>query len=211
MRKPVELFYFFQINDAASFKSALRDHVITLVTSTSVLIASPKKQPLSFMNIAFSQRGLNALGITDNLGDSFFSAGQLADASQLGDNVAGNWDPAFKGSGIHGVLLIASDRQRNVNRMLASVLSFFGSSISETTRLQGTARPGSEAGHERTYFFTFCYLIVRIIQPLFFRLFSPSHTDQLTCTPFSLRWRLTCEFLIATQTLASSMVSRIPL
>ena len=152
MRKPVELFYFFQINDAASFKSALRNNVITLVTSTSVLIASAKKQPLAFMNIAFSQRGLNALGITDNLGDSFFSAGQLADASQLGDNVAGTWDPAFTGSGIHGVLLIASDRQRNVDRMLRDVLSFFGSSISETTRLQGTARPGSEAGHERTYF-----------------------------------------------------------
>ena len=150
MRKPAELFYFFHINNAASFKRILGNQVISLLTSAAVLISTPSTQPLAFMNIAFSQQGLNALGITDNLGDAFFSAGQLADAPNLGDNVDGDWDAAFKGSGIHGVLLIASDEQGNVRGMLRHVLSLFRRSISEVTRLQGTARPGSQAGHERT-------------------------------------------------------------
>lgn len=150
MRKPVELFYFFEIKDAAFFKFALRNHVIHFITSTAVLLSDPQSQPLAFMNIAFSQRGLHALQIKDDLGDPFFTAGQLNDAPQLGDDVDGDWDPAFKGTGIHGVFLIASDAQDNVNKMLEKVLFFFGESISETTRLQGAARPGSQAGHERT-------------------------------------------------------------
>jgi hypothetical protein len=173
MKKPVELFYFFQINDASSFKSALRNRVISLVTSTAVLISPASSQPLAYMNIAFSQRGLNALGIKDSLGDSFFSAGQLADAPGLGDNVNGDWDSAFTGSGIHGVLLIASDSQAFVNDMLNNVLSSFGSSISETTRLQGAARPGSQAGHERTYI-TFSFSTLKTPLLFIYLIFIPT-------------------------------------
>lgn len=189
MKKPVELFFFFQINDASSFKSALRNNVISLITSTAVLVSPASNQPLAYMNMAFSQRGLNTLGVTDNLGDSFFSAGQLADAPGLGDDVNDDWDPAFKGSGIHGVFLIASDSQGFVNDMLNNVLSYFGSSISETTRLQGAARPGSQAGHERTYnastLFLFHPVNLVTIQSTFSPHCSFSHAD---CSPiFSLR------------------------
>ena len=166
MRKPVELFYFFHINNATSFKRILGNQVIQLLTSAAVLISAPSTQPLAFMNIAFSQQGLNALGITDDLGDTFFSAGQLADAPNLGDNVDGDWDTAFKGSGIHGVLLIASDLQGNVDGMLANVLSLFRSSISEVTRLQGAARPGSKAGHERTCTLSFVCIFFCGVNPL---------------------------------------------
>lgn len=150
MKKPVELFFFFQINNAAIFKTALRNNITSLVTSTTTVIGPATSQPLAFLNIAFSQRGLTTLGITDNLGDSFFSAGQFADASRLGDNEA-DWESAYTGNAIHGVFLIASDEQGNVNDLLMTITQMLGTSVTEVARLQGAARPGSEAGHERKF------------------------------------------------------------
>nr|WAW38311.1 DyP-type peroxidase [Sistotrema brinkmannii] len=147
MKKPIELFYFFQINDANAFKSALQSHIISLVTSAATLIGPVSSQPSAFLNIAFSQRGLHALGINDSLGDSFFSAGQWADAEALGDNKA-DWDPAFSAGGIDGVMLIASDTQENVDGMLSAVQGYLGESATAVKTLQGSARPGDQAGHE---------------------------------------------------------------
>lgn len=147
MKKNKELFFFFSIANAQAFKSHLGADILPLITSTTQLL-SVNTQPITTLNIAFSQNGLTAMGRTDNLGDSLFSNGQLSDASSLGDQTA-NWVSAFAGTDIDGVLLLASDTLDNVNNLLTQIQSTLGSSISEVYRIQGQARPGDQAGHER--------------------------------------------------------------
>ncbi|KAF8518409.1 fungal peroxidase [Hysterangium stoloniferum] len=147
MKKNQELFFFFSINDAATFKSILGTDIHALITTTTQLL-SVSTQPTTALNIAFSQTGLTALGITDDLGDALFSAGQEADAPLLGDPSTANWVPQFLGRGIHGVLLLASDTTTNIDDELAKIQSILGSSITEVYRLAGAARPGTEQGHE---------------------------------------------------------------
>ncbi|KIK63492.1 hypothetical protein GYMLUDRAFT_241962 [Collybiopsis luxurians FD-317 M1] len=146
MKKNKELFFFFNIVDPKTFKSQLGASILPLITSTDQLL-SVSTQPITTLNIAFSQKGLTALGKTDNLGDSLFSNGQLSDAPNLGDQT-GNWVSAFAGTNIHGVLLLASDTVDNVNSLLAQIQTTLASSISEVYRIQGQARPGDQAGHE---------------------------------------------------------------
>ena len=148
MKKPTELFYFFRINEAALFKAALRNNVISLVTSAAQIISPPAQQPLAFLNIAFSHTGLAALGILDTLGDPMFTRGQWADAPNLNDDTS-KWEDVWKDGSIHGVFLIGSDDQSNIDNLLSTITGFFGFSITEQTRIQGAARPGNQAGHER--------------------------------------------------------------
>jgi hypothetical protein len=149
MKKKKELFYFFTINDGAAFKKALVGDISALITSTTQLL-SVSTQPITAVNIAFSQKGLNALNVTGKIGDDFFTAGQLPDAGFLGDPGTGNWVQAFTGSGVHGVFLLASDTIDNVNDELTNIQNICGSSITEVHRLLGEARPGDQEGHERT-------------------------------------------------------------
>ncbi|KAJ7255204.1 fungal peroxidase [Mycena rebaudengoi] len=149
MSKIRELFFFFGIANATSFKSHLASDILPLVTSTTELL-SVSTQPLTALNIAFSQTGLTALGVTQSLGDLAFSNGQFVGASGLGDSDAAiaNWVPEFRGRNIHGVILLASDTQANIDSTLASLKAALGSSINEIYSLQGAARPGNQAGHE---------------------------------------------------------------
>lgn len=64
------------------------------------------------------------------------------------------WVSAFAGTRIHGVFLIASDTIANINSQLSTIQKTLGSSVSETYRLQGQARPGSQEGHERKVLFS---------------------------------------------------------
>ncbi|EEB98446.1 hypothetical protein MPER_02040, partial [Moniliophthora perniciosa FA553] len=66
MKKDKELFFFFGIQDAAAFKSKLVSDIHGLVTSTTQLL-DVALQPVTAVNIAFSQTGLTALGVTDDL------------------------------------------------------------------------------------------------------------------------------------------------
>ncbi|KAJ7138453.1 fungal peroxidase [Mycena crocata] len=147
MKKNKELFYFFSIANATAFKPKLASDILPLITSTTQLL-SVSTQPITAVNIAFSQSGLTALAITDNLGDSAFRAGQFSDRNALNDPGSTNWVPEFAGTGIHGVILFASDTEGNINDEVAKVESALGSSITKVYSLQGAARPGSEAGHE---------------------------------------------------------------
>ncbi|KAK7062703.1 dye-decolorizing heme-containing peroxidase [Paramarasmius palmivorus] len=147
MKKDKELFFFFSIQDAATFKSKLASDIHGLITSTNQLL-DVSLQPITAVNIAFSNSGLSTLGITDDLNDAAFTSGQFVDAEALGDPGTGNWIEGFKGTGVHGVFLIASDTQSNVDAELVNIQNILGSSISEVHRLQGAARPGSENGHE---------------------------------------------------------------
>ncbi|PSR74716.1 hypothetical protein PHLCEN_2v9595 [Hermanssonia centrifuga] len=150
MKKQLETFYFFHINDPASFKTALNSYVPT-ITSTATLLSPASSQPLAFVNIAFSSTGLQALGITDDLGDSQFSSGMYADATNLGDSLS-TWESPFAGTNIHGAFLIGTDKlapqNSYVSFYVSGIVSTFGSSITEVDRIDASARPGDEAGHE---------------------------------------------------------------
>ncbi|THV00299.1 fungal peroxidase [Dendrothele bispora CBS 962.96] len=146
MKKKKELFFFFGIKDAATFKSKLASDIKSLVTTTNQLL-SVSTQPITAVNIAFSQTGLNALSVTDSLGESLFAAGQFADRTALGD-VTSNWVPEFSGTNVHGVILLASDTDDNIQSELANIKNILGSSITEISRLSGASRPGDQEGHE---------------------------------------------------------------
>ena len=103
------------------------------------------------LNLAFSQSGLTKLGVTDDLGDKAFKNGQFVDADNLGDPGTVNWKPAFKGTNVHGVFLIASDSTILTDAMILFLTGILGSDITEQYRLLGNVRPGPEAGHESTH------------------------------------------------------------
>lgn len=124
--------------------------VLALTVTTTTQLLDVSKQPDAAVNVAFSQSGLVKLGINDSLNDPVYSAGQFADASNLGDPGTTNWVNAFKGTGIHGVFLLASDSVVLINVQIAAVKLLFGTSITEQYRLAGQARPGNQEGHERT-------------------------------------------------------------
>ncbi|KAJ7033172.1 fungal peroxidase [Mycena alexandri] len=147
MKKNRELFYFFTIANAADFKPKLSGSILPLITSTTQLL-DVSTQPETALNIAFSQTGLTALNVTDSLGDSLFSGGQFKDLANLGDPSATQWVPEFAGTGIHGVLLFASDTDDHINTAVTNLESALGDSITKVYSLQAGARPGAEAGHE---------------------------------------------------------------
>ncbi|KAJ7891556.1 dye-decolorizing peroxidase precursor [Mycena leptocephala] len=150
MHKNKELFFFFHVNNAATFKSKLASDIVPLITTTTEIL-SVNTQPITAVNIAFSNTGLVTLGVNDDLGDSNFVAGQFSDAHNtsfvIGDNPS-TWNAAFAGTNIHGVFLLASDTTANIDSELVNIQSILGSSITEIYRLNGAARPGAEEGHE---------------------------------------------------------------
>ncbi|KAJ7832287.1 fungal peroxidase [Mycena leptocephala] len=147
MKKNKELFYFFSIANATDFKEKLAADILPLITTTTQLL-SVSTQPITALNIAFSQTGLTALSVTDSLGDSFFTGGQFKDLQNLGDPGSTNWVPEFAGTGIHGVLLFASDTDDNINTAVTSLESALGDSITKVYSLQAASRPDENAGHE---------------------------------------------------------------
>ncbi|KAF5375784.1 hypothetical protein D9757_008981 [Collybiopsis confluens] len=146
MKKNKELFFFFKIQDATAFKSHLGANILPLITTTTQILSN-SPQLTTLVNIAFSQKGLSALGVTDNLGDTLFFSGQLNGSSSFNDQLS-NWVPQFAGSDIDGVLLLASDTVDNVDSTLSTIQSSINGSISEVYRIQGAARPGDQQGHE---------------------------------------------------------------
>ncbi|KIP02827.1 DyP-type peroxidase [Phlebiopsis gigantea 11061_1 CR5-6] len=146
MKKQTERLVFFQINSASGFRSALKTY-LPQITSTATLISPAANQPLAFVNIGFSQTGLTALGITDDLNDAEFASGMWADAANLGDDPS-KWVSPFKGTAIHGVFVLGSDQASYLDQYQSAISSTFGSSISVLTTISGAARPGDQAGHE---------------------------------------------------------------
>ena len=98
------------------------------------------------------------LGINDNLGDTFFSAGQLADASAA-DGIADPgtprpdgtvdpaWDPVFKQT-IHGCFLITGDSHVTITARVAELETILLGTINNLAIIRGNVRPGAQAGHE---------------------------------------------------------------
>ncbi|KAJ7138441.1 fungal peroxidase [Mycena crocata] len=155
MKKNKELFFFFGIANAKTFKQKQKN-ILPLVTTTTQLV-NVTAQPTTALNIAFSHRGLLALKSSklgdDTLGDLAFSAGQLASVigatNVLGDLGTKNWVPQFVGTKIHGVILLASDTEENIDYELNRLRSTLGNSIKEIYSLKGAAGPGNQQGHEQ--------------------------------------------------------------
>ncbi|KAI0142742.1 Dyp-type peroxidase [Xylariaceae sp. FL1272] len=111
------------------------------------------------VNIAFSQKGLDVLGIGSNgsIGDPIFENGMRADAGDLGDDLS-DWDDAFN-QDIHGVIIIAASCDRILQRTVDRIKGIFqvghrDSTVEEVLELSGHTRPGAESGHEQhTNFF----------------------------------------------------------
>ncbi|KAJ7484485.1 fungal peroxidase [Mycena latifolia] len=149
MKKNKELFFFFGIANATAFKAKLKSDILPLLTTTTQLLPNnTAAQPVTALNIAFSQTGLFALNVTDSLADTAFANGQAADNGTLGDPGTVNWVPEFVGTSIHGVILFASDTVENVDASFASLKTALGDSINEIYSLQGAARPAPFTGHE---------------------------------------------------------------
>nr|WAW38278.1 DyP-type peroxidase [Auricularia auricula-judae] len=153
MKKKLEQFYFFTINEPKSFKAKLHNSVVPQITSTLQMLSpssgGPPAQPMVALNMAFSQTGLQRLGITDNVNDPPFSAGQFVDANNLGDPGTANWVKAFTATQLlHGVFLIASDDQSLVDTEVAFLEALFGTDMTKLYSLQGSIRPPPFDGHE---------------------------------------------------------------
>lgn len=102
------------------------------------------------------------MGITDEIGDSAFDAGQFKDSKNLGDQgttdsstgeFTPNWVPVFK-CGVHGVILISGDSHNTVNDIRKKVEAIFSvgsvfATLYEVLVLEGNVRPGAENGHEQ--------------------------------------------------------------
>ncbi|KIJ46849.1 hypothetical protein M422DRAFT_226547 [Sphaerobolus stellatus SS14] len=169
--KRFESFLFFQITNATLFRQKLKA-VIPFITNTTKVLADTKAinehknnggkglLKLSHANIAFSAKGLKALGIADQLGDSFFTNGQLADASATfanggiedpgkvtGTTIDPAWDPLFKQE-IHAVFIVAGESQLTINAELVTLTTLLLGSIKVLGTETGNVRPGNEAGHE---------------------------------------------------------------
>jgi Dyp-type peroxidase family len=176
--KMTEAFVFFQIDEQRinEFRRQLARLVPLITSNTQVLndlekIAQNKKSAaernvvlpllkMSGVNLAFTHKGLVKMGIKDEIGDSAFDAGMLADAQNLGDQgttpssgaFTPDWIPAFKHD-IHGLILISGDCHATVDEKLAEIKKIFlvgtcHASIHEMLRIDGDVRPGSEKGHE---------------------------------------------------------------
>ncbi|KAG9102514.1 hypothetical protein FRC07_010218 [Ceratobasidium sp. 392] len=161
--KKKQEFVFFVIKDSAKFKAIIPSLKITttgdVIQAREAIAATKRDQPgnlvsLPLLNIAFSRNGLDALGIQDNLGDSVFSAGQLADAGDLGDEgkttdskFDPNWEQAFK-TRIDVMLNVAGESWVSVNNKITETVKAFGDSIRVVYNLKCSVRPGAEKGHE---------------------------------------------------------------
>jgi hypothetical protein len=163
MHKDKELFFFFNITDVAGFKSHLADDLFPLLTSATQSLNNTNTNT-TLVNVAFSKKGFDVLGIDSNdLDDSLFTNGQADQADTLLGDAGGTagWQDEFKpGKGMHGVILIASNDVDAVNNQASSLVTKFDNSMIEVYRLSAQARPGAESGHERelTVYLVFDFL-----------------------------------------------------
>lgn len=181
--KQTQLFFFFEILDVNSFRSQLSKLVPMITTAEQAqnnrsdirkFKVQERKQAtqgdgetphpgtlrVGGVNIAFSAKGINKLGITDanKINDPLFQAGMLKEAQDLGDRANPDkpgfepeWDTEFLQE-IHGVILITGDSHATLNSQLEDVKCILmkdnNHTIKEISKLVGDVRPGNQRGHE---------------------------------------------------------------
>ncbi|KAF8531600.1 Dyp-type peroxidase [Gautieria morchelliformis] len=170
--KRVQSFIFFTITNPTEFRQRLKAIIPLITTTTQVLadeaaIAAHKESgaggllTLTGTNIAFSSKGLIALGVADQLGDDIFTRGQLDDARKSsadggiadpgtpvdGGGIDPAWDPLFKKT-IHGVFNVTGDSKLTITARITVIESILATAINILGQVDGNVRPGNEAGHE---------------------------------------------------------------
>ncbi|QRV92073.1 Dye-decolorizing peroxidase msp1 [Ceratobasidium sp. AG-Ba] len=161
--KTFEHFFFFTIVKPDTFKENLSSLQFTtsddIVKAREAILGLKAKTPgerlqLKLLNVAFSQKGLDALGIEGDLNDEAFTKGQLQDALALGDAPAmhgdpnkPNWKPAYF-ERIDGVFLAAGDCFTRTVEVLNDALNKLQGSVKEVYRLNGNTRPGDQRKNE---------------------------------------------------------------
>ena len=108
---------------------------------------SVSTQPIVAVNMGFSQTGLNALNVTESIDSAEFQLGMFSANFLFGDS-SSDWIAPFAGTAIHGVFLLVSDTEANIDAQVTALETTLGSSIVKQYSLLGSSRPGSEAGHE---------------------------------------------------------------
>lgn len=160
--KKVETYFFFKITHVDDFRSQLIQ-LLPLLTTTAQVIEDQQKiaqykggmlqkgrlLELSGVNLAFSQKGLEQMGIgkdaNDRIGDTPFEAGMLNDTKLNDDTTL--WEPAFK-EDIHGLIIITGDCQARVDAKLEGVKKILDCAIHTVKVINGKVRPGGQDGHE---------------------------------------------------------------
>jgi hypothetical protein len=100
------------------------------------------------------------MGITDDIGDSVFNGGMLADAENLGDKgtkSSGPFDPQWLDEykeEIHGVILVTGDCHQTVKGKLEEIKDIFSvgegdATVHEVLSVVGDVRPGKLSAHEQ--------------------------------------------------------------
>jgi len=101
------------------------------------------------------------LGINDDLGDDFFKAGQLHDAStsfaangisdpgtvKADGTIDPDWEPAFKQT-IHGCFLVTGDSKITIGARIVELEAILIGTVKTLAIVDGAVRPDVEAGHE---------------------------------------------------------------
>jgi hypothetical protein len=100
------------------------------------------------------------MGITDDIGDSVFNKGMLADAENLGDKGTKSsdafdpqWLDEYKEE-IHGVILVTGDSHKTVQGKLEEIKDIFSvgekdATIHKVLSVVGDVRPGAVSAHEQ--------------------------------------------------------------
>ncbi|CUA74864.1 Peroxidase 2 [Rhizoctonia solani] len=162
--KKKEEFLFFLIQDKAKFQQKLPDlkvnSTVDVVEALELIQQKKEEQsgglvPLSFLNVAFSKKGFDVLGIKEDICDNVFNAGQLSDAKDLGDigvtcpdgSFHPFWEHAFL-HGVDGVFLISGESWVSVNARVKEVEDHFEQAFRAVYCLKGSVRPGDQKGHE---------------------------------------------------------------
>ncbi|CAE6424165.1 unnamed protein product [Rhizoctonia solani] len=167
--KKKEDFILFQISDSAKFKQALPKLKVTTTADVfkhrqDIKEAKARQSnsliSMSLLNVAFSRKGINKLGITQLINPyealDPFETSQLAMARRLGDpgtyessGFQPHWEEVFKNA-IDGVFIVAGESPKSVNNQITYVKELFGDAIQEVYRLSGSLRPGSQQARART-------------------------------------------------------------
>ncbi|KID84585.1 DyP [Metarhizium guizhouense ARSEF 977] len=114
--------------------------------------------PIKGVNIAFSAKRIQKMGITDDIKDDIFTKGMRAGAEALGNRPSTksrghqpDWDAMFLQE-IHGLILITGERRFTINqelKIVKDILCAGGTpSVKEIATIIGDVRPGDQSGHE---------------------------------------------------------------
>lgn len=145
MQKRAELFVFLQIDDVAGFKAGLTRLLseITYLHTTRVY-EETNAGPAIKSSVSFTIEGLRKLTTLNPAPglDLSFEMGAEAAAPALGDDVPGDWLPAYRGGKIDGLLLVAAwDQVSDVA---------LADAIAEADRLRGLFVSGFAVHHQET-------------------------------------------------------------